>query len=123
MRRNLYTPPTCRVNMDSSYIERISAHYQETWGRSAQTARLQKGPISELPPGFHLLLYPPTTRRRKWTYATCGMSEQPDAPAIELHLFSPTENEAHVELLTAIAHYHLTGDYLNLGHTVNFGRP
>ena len=51
------------------------------------------------------------------------MSHQPDAPPIELHLFSPEQTEAHVELLTAMAYYHLTRDYLDLGHTVNFGRP
>jgi hypothetical protein len=51
------------------------------------------------------------------------MSCQGDAVAIELHLFSPVQSSQHVELLTAIAHYHVTGEYLNLGHTVYFGRP
>jgi hypothetical protein len=51
------------------------------------------------------------------------MADQGDADPIELHLFSPIKSEAHVELLTAVAHYHLTGEYLGLGHTVNFGRP
>jgi hypothetical protein len=36
---------------------------------------------------------------------------------------NPVKAESHIELLTAIAHYHLTGEYLNVGHTVNFGRP
>jgi len=58
-----------------------------------------------------------------WTYATCGMSNQSDATPVELHLFSISRCLEHVELLTAIAHYHLTGVYLDLGHTVNFGRP
>jgi hypothetical protein len=58
-----------------------------------------------------------------WSYATCGMCCQPDAVALELHLFSPVETESHVELLTSVAHYHLTGAYLDLGHVVNFGRP
>jgi hypothetical protein len=51
------------------------------------------------------------------------MSLQADANPIELHLFSPEESEGLVELLTAVAHYHLTGEYLDLGHTVNLGRP
>jgi len=51
------------------------------------------------------------------------MSQQNDAPALELHLFSPMRTESHIELLTVIAHYHLTGEYLDVGHTVNFGRP
>ena len=58
-----------------------------------------------------------------WTYATCGMSNQGDATPIELHLFSPSKHIQHVELLTVVAHYHLTGEYLDLGHSVNFGRP
>lgn len=58
-----------------------------------------------------------------WTYATCGMSALIPSVPIELHLFSPFATNSHVELLTAIVHYHLTGAALNLGHTVNFGRP
>jgi hypothetical protein len=50
------------------------------------------------------------------------MSQQPDAIPLELHLFSPEEADCHVELLTAITHYHVTGAYLDIGHTVNFGR-
>ena len=42
---------------------------------------------------------------------------------LELHLFSPEQCDAHVELLTVVAHYHRTGQHLGLNHTVNFGRP
>ena len=42
---------------------------------------------------------------------------------VELHLFSPSQTERHVELLTVIAHYHHTARSLGLGDTVNFGRP
>lgn len=59
-----------------------------------------------------------------WTYATIGMSETLQQNGIELHLFSPSQQvELHVELLTVITHYHLTGSQLNLHHTVDFGRP
>jgi hypothetical protein len=58
-----------------------------------------------------------------WTYATCGMAACRTENPIELHLFSPVRCEKHVELLTAIAHYHCTSQALGLGHTVNFGRP
>ena len=51
------------------------------------------------------------------------MSQESDSEPIELHLFSPVESPAHVELLTAIAHYHRTAARLGVGHTVNFGRP
>jgi hypothetical protein len=51
------------------------------------------------------------------------MSAQADADPLELHLFSPIQSDSLVELLAATAHYHLTGEYLGLNHTVNFGRP
>ena len=58
-----------------------------------------------------------------WTYATCCMSQPSDASPIELHMFSPLETKEVVELLYVTAHYHRTGARLDLGHTVNFGRP
>jgi hypothetical protein len=51
------------------------------------------------------------------------MSEERDEAPLELHLLSPVATTEHVELLTAVAHYHRTGARLGLGHTVNFGRP
>ncbi|MBI5154903.1 suppressor of fused domain protein [Candidatus Poribacteria bacterium] len=66
---------------------------------------------------------PPTPVRNLWTYATCGMSRREDAVGLELHMFAPWRDLALVELLTAVAHYHRTGVRLDLGHTVNFGRP
>jgi len=50
-----------------------------------------------------------------WTYATCGMSSPSDALSLELHLFSPTETLRHVEILSAIVHFHRTGEKLGLG--------
>jgi hypothetical protein len=58
-----------------------------------------------------------------WTYATVCMSQESDVKRLELHLFSPVASAAHVELLTAVAHYHRTDSPLDMGHTVNFGRP
>jgi hypothetical protein len=61
--------------------------------------------------------------RDMWTYATCSVSTALDEEPIELHLFSPVQAEELVELLTVVAHFHITGARLGLGHTVNFGRP
>jgi hypothetical protein len=58
-----------------------------------------------------------------WTYATCDMSQATDRFLLELHLFSSVQYEPHVELLTAVAHYHRTAKPLGLAHIVNFGRP
>jgi hypothetical protein len=67
--------------------------------------------------------YAPSDRTFSWVYATCGMALHTEAVSLELFLLSPCQAEEHVELLTAIAHFHQTGARLDLGHTVNFGRP
>lgn len=105
------------------YLGRIVDHYIECWDASPQAYRLEAGPTNELSPNFCVLEFAPTSKRSMWTYATCGMSNQGDATPIECHLFSDSKHLEHVELLTVVAHYHLTGAYLDLGHSVNFGRP
>ena len=109
--------------MVSSEMDRITGHYEECWATNSERVTLDVGPRWQLPPGFRVLVFSPGERRRMWAYATCGMSQQYDAPGIEIHLFSPVKCATHIELLTAIAHYHVTGEYLGVGHTVNFGRP
>ena len=109
--------------MASIKLDQITEHYEQCWEGKSQTATWKFGPTWQLPPGFRVLVFPPSKRRRMWTYATCCMSQQSDAPALELHLFSPVQIETQVELLMVVAHYHLTGAYLDVGHTVNFGRP
>lgn len=102
----------------------VQSHYETEWNRPADACRSwTQGPSAQLPPGFVVLEFAPTPTRQMWTYATCGMSCQGDAEPIELHLFSPKQSDTHVELLTVVAHFHLTGAYLGLWHTVNFGRP
>jgi hypothetical protein len=100
----------------------LREHYERVW-KLSKDRRWSKGPISELPEGFGVLEFEPGQGREMWTYATCGMSNATDERPLELHLFSPVQTAEHVELLTAIAHYHRTGARLDLGHTVNFGRP
>jgi hypothetical protein len=104
--------------------DNILSHYENTWSRKATALRQwTPGPSWQMPQGFSIAEFEPYAHRRMWTYATCGMSCQRDAVALELHLFSPIHSLSLVELLTTVAHYHLTGDYLGLNHTVNFGRP
>ena len=105
------------------YLCQVLNHYESCWGKIAKIYRLDSGPQEQLSKGFCVLEFRPSVTRSMWTYATCGMSNQGDADAVEIHLFSPSSEPLHVELLTAIAHFHLTGAYVNLGHTVNFGRP
>jgi hypothetical protein len=104
-------------------MELIKQHYERCWGTQAAASVSPAGALSSLVTGFRVLVFSPSPRREMWTYATCGMSAQNDAEAVELHLFSPAASESHIELLAAVAHYHLTGECLGLNHTVNFGWP
>jgi hypothetical protein len=106
----------------SARARALRAHYEAFWGPATAVVAWPAGPAAELPPDFHVLEFPPGTRKR-WTYATCCMSQPSDAKGIELHLLSPVQHGGHIELLTAVAHYHRTGRSIGLGHTVNFGRP
>ncbi len=110
--------------MDSSrYDALLLQHYEGSWGRMSSRERWETGRVAELPAEFSVLVFAPHGSRRTWAYATCGMPSPDGRPRIELHLFAPTRDEAHVELLFAVAHFHSTGSPLGLHHTVNFGRP
>jgi hypothetical protein len=106
-----------------SFRNLIVKHYEDNWNNHSVPKVWSKGPVEELPPDFCVLEFPPSKTRTMWTYATCCMSQPDDDQPLELHLFSPITDDLHVELLTVVAHFHVTGERLGLGHTVNFGRP
>lgn len=101
----------------------IRSHYEKSWGKAEGASLFDKGPVSELPSDFEVLIFPPRGERTMWTYATVGMAQLGDEDPIELHLFLPDRSEAIAEILYAVAHYHRTGTRLGLGDSVNFGRP
>ena len=109
--------------METAYCDKIRSHYVRAWSNEPVEKQWDRGPSADLPPGFSILEFSPSKSRAAWTYATCCMSQPGEVDAVELHLFSPEQSDTHVELLTAIAHFHRTGSPLGLGHTVNFGRP
>jgi len=109
--------------MIARYREAIQAHYVKVWRNAPDRESLKASPLHQLPGDFCVLEFSPSESRRMWTYATCCMSQPKDPAPLELHLFSPVATPLHVELLTAIAHFHRTGEALGLHHTVNFGRP
>lgn len=105
------------------YHTKLKFHYEEFWQNEGVIKHFSKGPIHELPDNFGILVLPPN-KRDFWTYATLGMGyDVKDKRSLELHLFSPRQDEWLIELLTIIAHYHHTGPGLNLFHSVNFGAP
>jgi hypothetical protein len=107
----------------NKYYQIIKNHYEKLWGNISETLCWDKGPVNELPQEFQVLVFKPNSKRKMWTYATCGMSKITDEYPFELHIFAPERNNSLVELLTVVAHYHRTGSSLGLGHTINFGRP
>ena len=109
----------------SDVCRAIMSHYQRIWHGPCLRRQWLHGSIGDLPQDFCVLEFAPSASRNRWTYATCGMSYSTNTieGGLELHLFSPRQDECLVELLTVVAHYHLTGSSLALGHTVNFGRP
>jgi hypothetical protein len=107
----------------SSLEQCIAAHFQKVWRSTPVRKSWTMGPFWELPASFHVLEFPPNAARALWTYATCGMSRKYEGERLELYLLSPMETDAHVELLTAIAHYHFSAASLSAGHIVRFGRP
>lgn len=103
--------------------ETVEAHYRSIWGVEAEPRQFSAGPIQRLPVDFIVLRYPPRGERNMWTYATCGMSQPGDARPLELHMHSPRASPEIEELLVVTADYHRTGSQLDIGHSVNFGRP
>src|SRR5688572_29449233 len=89
----------------------------------AEPRQFSAGPIEQLPVDFIILRYPPRDNRAMWTYATCGMSQPNDVMPLELHMFSPRASPEIEELLVVTAWYHRNGAGLDVGHSVNFGRP
>ena len=101
----------------------IENHYVDVWKSEPAICNFTAGPIQQLPNNFAVLKFPPDASRKMWTYATRCMSLPQDNCPVELHLFSPFETDEIVEILVATAHFHRTSAKLDVGHSVNFGRP
>ncbi|QDV72041.1 suppressor of fused domain protein [Botrimarina mediterranea] len=106
-----------------NYCDHLRVHYEQQWLNDAIVRSWEYGPKEQLGSEFCVLEFQPNQSRDMWTYATCCMSQSTDVAPVEIHLFSGIQTSDHIELLTAIAHYHRTGKCLELGHVVNFGRP
>ena len=106
-----------------TWEKNIENHYRDVWSVEPEICGFSAGPIGQLPHGFSVLRFPPRGDRKMWTYATRCMSLPEDAKPIELHMFSPREAVEVVELLVVTSHFHRTSTKLDVGHSVNFGRP
>ena len=109
------------MSLGETYNDLVIKHYERIWGCSHKIKKWENGPMLNLFKDFCILEYPPTSKRKMWIYATCGMSSMGEKNPIELHIFSAIQDIHLLELLTAISHYHKQDKKLNLNHTVNFG--
>ena len=101
----------------------IEKHYRSACGVDPEICTLPVCPHHQLSDHLAVQRYPPHVIGRVWPFATRGMSRPNDPKPLELHMLSPCPSNAMTELLVATAHYHRTGAVLDLGHSVNFGRP
>ena len=106
-----------------NYLPNIIDHYKKSFGNEFEEYQLDAGPVHKLPVDFRILEFPPSGHKHNWTYATLGMSIGDSSLPIELFICSNKQYDDLVELLTAVAYYHLNTAAVNLNHTVNFGRP
>src|SRR5882724_6196613 len=101
---------------------RIAEHYLKHWPSEPEAFRLSKGRLETLAPGFCVLVFRPSAKRKAWIYATVHMSTEQHR--IETFLMAPERNDdLHVELLTMTASFHAASAPLGWAHVVNIGRP
>jgi len=100
-----------------SFEQCATAHFVEHWEVEPRPRRLTEGRFRDLPSWFRVLEF---RRNRVWCYATVGMSAG-EPGGLETFLVTPEEHARAVEFLYSLAHFHLTGAQVGLGHTVNFG--
>lgn len=104
------------------HLRNIEQHLKSFWG-GFEEFQWQSGPMKLVAPDFRVLKFQPSLRSSLFTFATRGMSDVHDTEKIECFILSPTPDDSLTELMTVVAWYHRTKARLDLGHTVNFGRP
>lgn len=108
--------------MDCDLKDKVLEHYKKNWKNIPKVEIWDTEKIDKKLENFKVLVFSPNKDRDMWTYATCGMSTMEENTPIELHIFSKTEDNSLIELLTATTYYHREQN-LSLSHTINFGRP
>lgn len=103
----------------------VVCHYSSFWGEPTGCFRWTAGPIEGVCPGFRVVRLQKSSG--VLVFATVGMSTHADRASLETHILAKPElgdddQDSLVELLAAVAHYHVTGRRLDVGHTVDFGR-
>lgn len=106
----------------NDYDSAIERHYDNVWHCKGRTRSFYaKCRIADINRHFKIIEILPIPARPMWSYATVGMAGESGDRVIELHVFSDTRNLIWIEILEAVAYFHLTEARLGVGHTVNFG--
>jgi len=106
------------------YSENLRNHFESFYGIKGNKLKLEKGPVENLNPDFHVLEFAPNHRHDFWSYCSNGMSiDRNGDNLVEVFVYSPKQDESIVELITVCAWYHKNERPLNLHHTFNIGRP
>jgi hypothetical protein len=82
--------------------------------------------MPQLIPDFLVRVVEPSPDNRGWVYASLGASaEQSEGlPRTEFFLLADHDDDRYVELVTMVAHYHLTIDHpLHVDRFVAIGEP
>lgn len=103
----------------------LDGHIATFWPENRRTILTwDHGPILERIPGFHVVRVAPKTREEAWVYLSVGASTAYSTRGLEFFIMSPMATDQHVETLAMIAHFQsFDAHRLNIGSTVNLGRP
>jgi hypothetical protein len=107
--------------------EAVEQHAKRFFREHAIHFHSATGPVTQRLPGFRVMVVEPGPKTGLWTYLTIGAHQvRHGEHGHEFFVLAPAADDAHVELLAMLAHYHASPraqDWLDLGHTVPIGRP
>ncbi|HOX45377.1 MAG TPA: suppressor of fused domain protein [Myxococcota bacterium] len=106
-----------------TYLDTLIEHYARWLGTPGALESPKERRRREMPGDYRVLVARPRGWGGKHFYLTCGMSRPDDERKLELFLIANTYDQSLVDLLSAVAAFHIHGERLGLEHTVDFGEP
>ena len=120
------TVETVTAGHHPSYDE-LDGHLRTQWpGARHHDRRFPAGPMRELIPNFLVRVVEPSRDNGGWVYASLGASTQQreGLPRTEFFLLADHHDDRYVEMVTMVAHYHLTIDHpLHVDRFIAIGQP
>ena len=110
----------------AQYSKTVHRHVDGFFDKHERTrCDFAEGQIQRVAPGFHVIQIAPGPRLRNWTYVSVGAGfvAAEGRRRSEYIIVAQEKSARHVALLAMTAHYHLTGEALDVGHTFPLGEP